>query len=286
MDSWVIATLIFVFVYLVYYIGGRQYLRETFGGQVEPTYPGQEIPVEDPNAKERPYATMPINKLEDYDGVETDVIANQEGGRALGQAAINMKARARAYDWSQLPPNTFTFAGGQQKWIADSTPAPAIQLAQYDTIEGFQVQPDDTAAIEAEEKKILQTYKPKKCSEMTYSIEDTEEMIRQIYKAKGEIPEIHRTENGVYEIIATRPEKEEIVWEDDAAVAAQPARYQMGEAGAARITVPSAAGEMAASLDPFFEPRTSLRPGRTDYTKWTPGLERAFAPTFNEETWY
>jgi hypothetical protein len=38
-------------------------------------------------------------------------------------------------------------------------------------------------------------------------------------------------------------------------------------------------------LDPFFEPTTSTRADRSDYTKWTPGLQRMFAPTYPTADW-
>ena len=52
------------------------------------------------------------------------------------------------------------------------------------------------------------------------------------------------------------------------------------------INVPKGVAEYSAKLDPFFEPRQSTRPNRTDYTAWTPGLERMFAPTEPTQQWY
>jgi hypothetical protein len=60
----------------------------------------------------------------------------------------------------------------------------------------------------------------------------------------------------------------------------------MDKRGEQVIEVPQTVNDLAAGLDPFFEPRTSTRYNRNDYTKWTPGLERSFAPTFPIKEWY
>ena len=55
--------------------------------------------------------------------------------------------------------------------------------------------------------------------------------------------------------------------------------------GEATIEVPPAAVELSASRDPFYQATNSTRSDRSDYTKWTPGLERSFAPTFPTADW-
>ena len=41
-----------------------------------------------------------------------------------------------------------------------------------------------------------------------------------------------------------------------------------------------------AGLDPFFQSRNRVRDGKYDYTEWTPGLERMFAPTYPLKSWF
>ena len=60
----------------------------------------------------------------------------------------------------------------------------------------------------------------------------------------------------------------------------------MEKRGEEVIEVPYTASDVAAGLDPFFEPRSSVRDGKFDYTQWTPGLERMFAPTYPIKEWY
>ena len=88
----------------------------------------------------------------------------------------------------------------------------------------------------------------------------------------------------MFEIVSTRSIKDKVQYEDDLPVAAWNTMKGPGP-GEAEITVPAAATELAASRDPFYEPTTSTRSNRSDYTKFTPGLERMFAPTYPTADW-
>ena len=92
--------------------------------------------------------------------------------------------------------------------------------------------------------------------------------------------------NNVYQVNYTRKKDEEIIYEDDApALGAMGQTYSNPNSFEANVRVPSAATDTAAGLDPFYEPRTSMRTSKNDYTKWTPGLERMFAPTYEKTKW-
>jgi hypothetical protein len=62
-------------------------------------------------------------------------------------------------------------------------------------------------------------------------------------------------------------------------------RGKMIARGEETIDVPYTVSDLAAGLDPFFEKGQSVRDGRFDYTQWTPGLERMFAPTHPIKEW-
>ena len=59
----------------------------------------------------------------------------------------------------------------------------------------------------------------------------------------------------------------------------------MTKRGEESIEVPYTVSDVAAGLDPFFQPRNTVRDGKYDYTKFTPGLERMFAPTYPIKAW-
>lgn len=231
-----------------------------------------------------PYTTDPINSLDQY---ELEAVFNNEGDRELKQQEINQMTRRYPLDWVNYPPNASKFQSGQAKYIEGfSTKASAEDLEKpYKDIGDGNLTPPDTIALEKQEKKILSTYKPKNASDLTtYDLDDAEQLIANIYKPKGLVPDVVRKEGNVFEVVRTRSIKNEIQYEDelpDAPASSQP-NVGLGEAN---IEIPAVATETAAARDPFYEPTTSTRADRSDYTKWTPGLERMFAPTNTMSSW-
>jgi hypothetical protein len=148
--------------------------------------------------------------------------------------------------------------------------------------------PPDTEAIEREEKEILATYRPRKAGSMTtYDTYDAQKILEQIYVPKGIQPVVKRKEGNVFEVVSTRSLKNEVQYEDDlpdAPVRQGGAQPSVG-AGEATIEVPPTALEVAAGRDPFYEPTTSTRSSRSDYMRWTPGMQRMFAPTYPTTDW-
>jgi hypothetical protein len=231
-----------------------------------------------------PYTVDPINSLDQY---ELEAVFNNEGDKELSQQQINQMTRRYPLDWVNYPPNASKFQSGQAKYIEGfSSKASAEDLEQpFKDIGDGNLTPPDTIALEKQERKILATYQPKKAGDLTtYDLDDAEQLIANIYKPKGLIPEVVRKEGNVFEVVRTRSVKNEIQYEDDLPDA--PASSQPNvAAGEANIEVPAVALETAASRDPFYEPTTSTRADRSDYTRWTPGLERMFAPTNTMSSW-
>jgi hypothetical protein len=231
-----------------------------------------------------PYTTDPINSLDQY---ELEAVFNNEGDRELKKQQINQMTRRYPLDWVNYPPNSSKFQSGQAKYIEGfSSKASAEDLEKpYKDIGDGNLTPPDTIAMEKEEKRILSTYKPKKANSLTtYDLDDAETLISNIYKPKGLIPEVVRKEGNVFEVVRTRNVKDVIQYEDDLPDAPASTR-PIDAAGEARIIVPPVALDTASSRDPFYEPTTSMRADRSDYTKWTPGLERMFAPTNPLPSW-
>jgi len=231
-----------------------------------------------------PYTVDPINSLDQY---ELEAVFNNEGDKELSQQQINQMTRRYPLDWVNYPPNASKFQSGQAKYIEGfSSKASAEDLEEpFKDIGDGNLTPPDTIALEKQERKILATYQPKKAGDLTtYDLDDAEQLIANIYKPKGLVPEVVRKEGNVFEVVRTRSVKNEVQYEDDLPDA--PASSQPNvAAGEANIEVPPVALETAAARDPFYEPTTSTRADRSDYTKWTPGLERMFAPTNTMSSW-
>jgi hypothetical protein len=92
----------------------------------------------------------------------------------------------------------------------------------------------------------------------------------------------------VFVILDTYKKNREVEWEDDVKVPepAQVTKEANTNAGENTIVVPPAAYEYSNGLDPFFTPGPKTRDGKWDYTSWTPGLERMFAPNEPRTNWY
>ena len=231
-----------------------------------------------------PYTTDPINNLDQY---ELESVFDSEGDKQLSKAQINKMTGQYPLDWSNQPPSSSKFQSGQAKYIDSySAKSSADKLdTAYQAIGDGNLRPPDTIGMEKQEKEILQTYTPKKANDLTtYDIDDADALMRKIYRPKGLIPTVVHKEGNVFEVVNTRQIKNKIEYEDELPETLASSNPNPA-AGEALIHIPAVATETAAGLDPFYEPTTATRSDRSDYTKWTPGLERMFAPTYKITDW-
>ena len=305
--------------FLVLYVRGRYYLREGLGFAdprvdakdpyyaTQKNYKERDVSPEGQEAKKAahmahqhamsvyntsgvrsdlvgmpPYATEPIQSIDDY---EYSLIFREEGSRDAQKRAISDAMSRYPIEWSALPPSSQLFQEKLEQFVgavtADQAP---VNTDQFKSISGSQETPPDMDKMEEDEKKLLATYKPEDTKDLIhYSLNDTKKMLKQIYAKKGLIPVIEQSKQGtnVFEIVETKEINPTIVWEDDPV--SEKDRFIIR--GENRIEVPLYARDTAAGLDPFFEPRQPTTIGKQDYTKWTPELERSFAPTYTGNGW-
>ena len=249
--------------------------------KVDMTQAGVPIPYQ-----ERPYETKPINDLDDY---EYNLVFQNESDRALSTGLRQKLMSQRPMDWAGLPPSSSEFKKGmdemQKKDEEKGDYTTLFDSSLYNSITGKDMIPPDTASIEAKERQILQSYVPKNKGATTYSVEDANTLIKSIYDTKGLIPTVaHKEGTNVWQITNTLKKNAPIVYEDETyAPATNEPNKGLGEA---TINVPSAATDMAASVDKFYDTNGRTRTGKWDYQEWTPGLERMFAPTEPRKNWY
>lgn len=281
---------IIILGYFFMFLKSKQYLKIDFfeGGLIRqgvtPLKTGDSIPVtQDAGADPwtKPYTTDRIMKVDDYDH---DIVRANEGDREYSDAEINAKTAQRPFDWPGLPPSAAKFQTMQQQWMVDVTRAEPAKVSIYKDIEGFAVLPPDYDKMEADEQKLLKTYAPACSKDLKYDIDDAKELINKIYAKRGKIPMIDVRDDGVYEVYETKESNPKIIYEDEAEAAT--VRASPADFDSATFTVPQAATDIAAGLDPFFEPGDRSRDGRSNYNTWTPGLERAFAPNLPRANWY
>jgi hypothetical protein len=286
----IIGSILIVLVLLTIYY---RHWRHPDGFTSKTKHSEKEVPVEYPLTP--PFATDSIRSVDDY---EYNMVFQNEGDRGITKAQRDMLMSAYPMDWSVQPPSSALFQQGLAKFkesFQNQGDAPTTN--PFKDIDGSSMTPPDTLSIEQKEREILATYVPKKPNELTtYDAADAKELIQKIYDAKGLIPDYKETGKNIFTIVGTRRKDEKVVYEEEEAQATVGPNPAAGEAtpvqpsgttmGEAQVIIPAVAAEVQAGLDPFFTEGQKPRDGKWDYTRWTPGLERMFAPTESMTNWY
>lgn len=108
----------------------------------------------------------------------------------------------------------------------------------------------DIGSMDAEERKILQTYVPESSKGLLqYSVDDVKTLLEKLYLKKGLIPVVEKSKQGsnVWEIIELKEKNPHIVWEDQNEIQSQ----IMKQRGESNIDVPYTVSDVASGLDPF-----------------------------------
>ena len=229
-----------------------------------------------------PYDQQRIEDLGDY---ELSQVYTNESDKALSKALRDKLMSQYPMNWTTYPPSSTQFQAGYKESFQNATQDVPDDAKPYQNISGATMAPPDMGATEKEERKILQTYKPEFPPKgATYDERDANTLIKKIYDAKGLIPVVnHKEGTNVYEIVGTRRKNEKVVYEDEEGPASMKANPMTGEGV---VPVVSALNELTtSSRDSFYSPgQGSTNPW--NYTAWTPGLERVFAPTEAKQSWY
>ena len=283
--------LLLILGYFVLYFGGRKYLENFVQNDyTQPRFNADGSPNEQQNIMvyppEKPYLMNPIDDLDAY---ELSLVFQNQGSKEASRKQISDAMTRYPMDWPVQGPNSQYFQDNQdqfEKQVASNINNPPSEK-MYQQINGSDMTPPDTAAMEAEEKKILQTYKPE-CSKglLQYSLDDVQGLVDKIYSKKGLIPVIEKSKQAenTWEITEVKEKNPHIVWEDD--LEKQTERQRMDARREEIIEIPYTASDIAAGIDPFFQARNPTRDGKYDYYQWTPGLERMFAPTYPIKNWF
>jgi hypothetical protein len=236
----------------------------------------------------KPYLQNPIDDLGDYDDYEMNVIYQSEADKPLTPEMRSKLMSQYPLDWSGYPPSSSQFQAGMKESFQNATPTVPDDAQPYQNISGSTMSPPDTGSAEAEERKILMTYQPKFPPGATsYDPEDIKGLVERVYAVKGLKPEIRqRGDSNVYDIINTHKIGEDVKME--------PEPVATGDQAPASSTAVAESGEGTASekvagfpQDRFFDSSNPNPTGNTwDYTAWTPGLERSFAPTNPTKNWW
>jgi hypothetical protein len=281
--------LLIILGYLVLYVGGRKYL-ETFqsNSDDQQRFDPNGAPKTNLNRTifppEKPYIMDPIDNLDQY---EMSIVYQNQGSKEASKKDISDAMTRYPMDWSIQGRDSQYFQENQSKYEKDKENQQPPVTSFYNEVSGEDMKLPDTLAQDDEEKKILQTYQPE-CSKnlLHYSVDDVKNLVDKVYSKLGLIPVLEKSKQGqnVWEITEVKEKDPKIIWEDDLQNETQ--RQKMEKRGEEIIQVPYTVNDLSAGLDPFYQKRNSVRDGKYDYTQWTPGLERMFAPTYPIKYWY
>lgn len=280
-----IALVVFVLLYGVR--EGFKNLKESSENHIDEDEENKGVEVLLEQEVQPPYVTDPIRSVDDY---EYNLVFQNEGDRGITKRTRDALMSQYPMDWSVQPPSSELFQQGLASFReAFANPGPRQVGNPYQEVDGSNMTPPDTMAAEKKEREILATYTPKDPQSLTtYNVEDANELIKRIYGAKGLDAQVKQTGENQFTIVSTSKKDAPIVYEDDvnaptAGVADLGPNPVQGEG---TIIVPAVASEVQMGLDPFYTPSANTRDGRWNYQKWTPGLERAFAPSEPLTNWY
>jgi hypothetical protein len=245
----------------------------------------------DASAEETSVRT-PIDKLDDYE--YSRVFEVERGSRnALSTGVKNELLEKRALDWSALPFNSEARAQQEDEFIAgrmDNVWREPKSGVFFKNMEAESTMPPDVEAAKLREQKILASYRPTEVSEHIIDNETqaVANLVNKMYKEDPNWePVVTKTGENQYEVTELRPKARKETFED-----AQAKTTAMAEQG--REAQPAPVMNIFDRLqdDPYFDKRGVSDKNNDrfwnykDFNKWTPGLERMFAPTMDNKEWH
>jgi hypothetical protein len=243
---------------------------------------------------EQTYALTPIKKLDDYEYSRVFQV-EKESRNELERTTVNALTSQRQFDWSQLPFNSEHRATNEQdmsgrrlvEGFTDTVTEPF-----FNAIAGDNMAPQDLQDIDEREQAILQQYSPKKTEDlMEHDTDDVQVLVKKLYESDADWdPVVEKVKGGEFQVTKLIPKrkKEDAQFADEQVPSVAYALENGMATGRPKIQPKM---EVSGMQDPYFDKTGVLdyegdRFYRYDsFAKWTPGLERMFAPTLDQNDW-
>ena len=243
---------------------------------------------------EQTSAKTPINKLDDYE--YTRVFQTEDQARnTISKQQKNELMEKINLDWANLPFNSENRAEKEDEFIAgrmENYWKDPKSGAFFNTVNGKTVMPPDAEAENLRQQKILASYRP---TDISTHVVDSEtetvaKMVMKIYENDPNWdPVITKTSEGQYAVTELVPKSRKERFEE-AKTIGMATTTGFGD----QPQDPKAAIQISDQMrnDPFFDKggvvdKDSNRIWEyNDFRKWTPDLERMFAPTAGTKAWY
>jgi hypothetical protein len=235
-----------------------------------------------------------IDKLDDYE--YSRVFQSEDISRnTISKEAKNDLMSKRPLDWANLPFNSEERAEKEDEFIAGRMengwrdPKSGVF---FNTVDGKNVMPPDMDAEHMREQKILASYRPTDISQHVVDSE-TEQVAQLVSKMYDDDPNwepvVTKMDDGKYSVTELRPKSRKEHWEDSKTIGlATTSGFNVQKSDPkANIQISDQARN-----DPFFDKGGVVDSDNkrvwnyNDFRKWTPDLERQFAPTADNKAWY
>lgn len=239
-----------------------------------------------------PSESRPIDKLDDYDFTRVQELERAPRNSVASQESKNALTAQNVLDWANLPFNSEKKAqaedefwtGVQEAGFRD--PKTGVFFAN---MEGKTVLPPDQVALKEREKALLAAYRPTDVSKhvVDSETERVAKLVEDVYANDPSWePVITKTGENQWAVTELRPKARKEKWEEENTISDALTQGSLDPRVKMEIL------DKMNTQDPFFDKRgvVDRDNGRVwkyeDFNKWTPGLERMFAPTKDTKEWY
>lgn len=243
-------------------------------------------------AGETTSANTPIKKLDDYE--YTRVFETERSARNdISPESKSKLMSDRLLDWASLPFNSEKRAGAEDEFISGVQESGFVEPKSgvfFNNVSGKPLDPPDVEAEKLREQKVLAAYRPTDIS--THTIDSETEavgkLVHTMYASDPNWePVVTKVDENNYQVTELRPKARKEKFEEESTM-----KLSMAEEKGFAIPPPSIDITDRMRDDPYFDKnglgdRDNNRFWNyNDFRKWTPGLERMFAPTSDIKEWH
>ena len=250
-----------------------------------------------PAPGEQTYAKTPINSLDDYEYNRVFELENKPRMAPLSKEVKSNLLGAMQLDWPNLPYSSDTRAKLEEQFV-DARMQDVFREPKsgvfFRNMEGVDISPPDHDIQAAREANILSAYQPTAITE--HVVDDEYERVAKVVAQQYSTdpdwePVVEKRGPHQYAVTELRPKaKKETVWEDEVKTTVADAKQQgLMEGGEVKPNVLTIQDNLQ---DPFFA-KTGVADHSNDtfwkydqFNKWSPGLEKMFAPTDPQNKWH
>jgi hypothetical protein len=236
-------------------------------------------------------AKTPIKKLDDYEYTRVFKTESQLRNGLSPETKSDLLSKY-VLDWAKLPFNSQARADKEDEFVSGRMESgftdPASGVFFKNVENPLIVSPAEEAA-KMREQALLAQYQPTDVSKHIID-SDTAAVAKLVHDEYAGDPNwepvVARVDENKWEVKELRPKSRKEKWED-----AQTISLAAAESSQQVLPAPSISIRDRLQEDPYFDKAgvTDKDNDRiwkySDFNKWTPGLERMFAPTFSQEQW-